>query len=100
MKRSLTSALLVSLMSFLGTALNAADKVIAKVGDTPLTESDMRKDMGMQLYQAENQMYMIQRNWIDQKAQTMLFDRAAKAAGLSRAAWEAREIVAKAPPVD
>jgi protein-disulfide isomerase len=82
--------------------LRAADapKPIAKVGDTVLTEDDLRKDAGMQLYQTELRLYTMEKGWVDQKAMEILFDKAAKKAGLSRAKWEAREIDAKVPPVD
>jgi protein-disulfide isomerase len=78
----------------------AADspKPVAKIGNTVLTEDDMRKDLAAQLYQAENQIYMIEKRWIDQKAEGLLFAQAAKEAGLSQRDWEAREIDAKAVP--
>jgi protein-disulfide isomerase len=83
------------------TALAAdSSKVIAKVGNTPLTEDQLRNEMGQQLYQAENSVYMTQKSWVDQKAQDILFDQAAKEAGLSRAAWEKREIDEKVPEAD
>src|SRR5437016_2688496 len=80
----------------------AADtgKPIAKVGDTVLTEKDLRQEAALPLYEAENNLYNVQKNWVDQKAQDLLFNQAAKAAGLSRKAWEAREIDAKAAPPD
>ena len=80
-------------------AVNAS-KPVAKIGSTVLTEDDMRKDIAMQLYQAENQIYMTEKNWIDQKTQDILFNQAAKDAGLSRPNWEAREIDAKTLPPD
>jgi protein-disulfide isomerase len=91
-----------SLWMGLNVAAVAADapKPIAKIGNTVLTEDDMRKDAGMQLYQIENQLYMTEKGWVDQKAQDLLFDQAAKAAGLSRKAWEAREIDAKSTAPD
>src|SRR4051812_25246858 len=78
----------------LSPALFAADtsKVIAKVGNTTLTEDQMRSEMGQQIYQAENAVYMTEKSWVDQKAQDILFDQAAKEAGLSRKDWEKREI--------
>src|SRR5438132_8649431 len=75
-------------------------KTVATLGGSALTEDQMRKDLGMQLYQAENALYAVEKNWIDQKAQEMLFDQAAREAGLSRKDWEAREIDAKTPPPD
>jgi protein-disulfide isomerase len=70
----------------------AVSNVVAKVGDKTLTEADMRKDLGNQLYQAENQVYQVEKGWIDKQAKNMLFDQAAKEAGLSRQDWEKREI--------
>jgi protein-disulfide isomerase len=71
---------------------------IAKIGNTVLTEDELRKDMGMNLYQVEQQLYMTKKNWVDQKAKTIVFDQAAKAAGLSLQAWQAREIDGKTTP--
>ena len=71
---------------------------VAKIGNIILTEDDLRKEMGMSLYDAENQLYQIKKNWVDQKAKAIIFDQAAKEAGLSRQAWEAREIDGKATP--
>ncbi len=65
---------------------------LAKIGNTPLTEDEMRKDLGLSLYNAENQLYQVKRNWIDQKAKSILFDQAAKEAGLARKDWDKREI--------
>src|SRR5690349_10000400 len=70
---------------------------VAKVGTTVLTEDDLRKDMGMNLYEAENQLYQVKKNWVDQKIKAMIFSQAAKEAGLSVAAWQAREIDGKIP---
>lgn len=104
MKMKLRSVFLgLFMLSGAALLLHAADsskKVLAKVGNTELTEDQMREDMGMQLYQAENNLYMVQKGWIDQRAQNILFDQAAKDAGLSRKDWEAREIDAKVPPPD
>src|SRR3982750_843818 len=81
------------------TGIVSADpKVIAKVGNTVLTEDEMRSEMGQQLYQAESNLYMTQKSWVDQKSQDILFNQAAKDAKLSRAEWEKREIDAKATP--
>jgi len=102
--KMLIKSMFLSVLTLAGLSLlsHAADapKVLAKVGDTVLTEDQMRQEMGMQLYQAENNLYMAQKNWIDQKAQDILFNKAAKDAGLSRKDWEAREIDAKTPPPD
>jgi protein-disulfide isomerase len=103
MKKSSLFTFLVLFMAFAGGAAQAADdtsKPLAKVGDTVLTEDQLRQDMAMQLYQMENNMYQLKKSWIDQKAQNILFDKAAKAAGMSRAKWEAKEIDAKVPVPD
>src|ERR1043166_8659606 len=71
---------------------------VAKIGNTILTEDDLRKDMGMSLYEAENSVYQIKKNWVDQKVKNILFDQAAKEAGLSRAAWQAKMIDSKVTP--
>jgi protein-disulfide isomerase len=71
---------------------------IAKIGNTILTEDELRKETGMSLYDAENQLYQIRKNWVDQKAKAILFDQGAKDAGLTRQAWEAREIDGKTTP--
>jgi protein-disulfide isomerase len=75
-----------------------ASAPVAKVGHTILTEDDLRKDMGMNLYQVENQLYMTKKNWVDQKAKTIIFGQAAKEAGISLPAWQAREIDGKITP--
>jgi len=71
---------------------------VAKIGNTILTEDELRKEAGMNLYEAENQLYQIKKNWVDQKAKAILFDQAAKEAGLTRQAWVAREIDGKVTP--
>src|SRR5258708_2118423 len=68
---------------------------VAKIGNTVLTEDELRKDMGMNFYEAENQLYQVKKNWVDQKVKNMLFDQAAKEANVSRQAWQAREIDGK-----
>lgn len=66
-----------------------------------LTEDQMRKDNAQNIYQAENYLYQIEKNWIDQQAQAVLFAQAAKDAGMSQKDWEVREIDTKAPaPAD
>src|SRR5882724_7804165 len=71
---------------------------VAKIGTTVLTEDDLRKDMGMNLYQIEDQLYTTKKNWVDQKAKVIIFGQAAKTAGLSLQAWQAREINGKITP--
>lgn len=75
---------------------DASDTPVAKIGDTTLTEGQLEKEMGMGLYQAEQQVYQVKKNWIDQQAKNILFDQAAKEASLTRSEWEKREIVDKA----
>ncbi len=100
--RLLPAFAFLSIISPLG-ALHAEETAkapapVAKVGNTVLTEDEMRKDMGMNLYQAENQLYTTKKNWVDQKAKIIIFNQTAKEAGLSLQAWEAREIDGKIPP--
>jgi len=104
MKKALAAVLFLSLV-FLGTPRGvwsddapASSAVIAKVGDQTLTEDQMRKDLGNSLYQAENNLYNVKKSWVDKKAKDILFDQAAKQAGLSRKAWETREIDSKVTP--
>lgn len=93
-------AVLIAGCSLMSTWAHAADTPVAKLGNTVFTEEDMKKELGYQLYQAENGVYAVKRAWVDQKAQNILFNQAAKAAGLSREAWEAKEIDAKAGTPD
>jgi protein-disulfide isomerase len=79
------------------TLSHAADNdIVAKVGDQVLTQQDMQKDMAVQLYNVQNQIYTIEKGWIDKKAQDILFAHAAKEAGLTPQQWEEKEINAKA----
>src|SRR5438309_145683 len=70
----------------------SANNVVAKVGSVNLTDADLQKDLGMSLYETENQLYQMKKNWIDQKAKEILFNDAAKRAGLSRQQWQKKEI--------
>lgn len=76
----------------------ASNAVVAKVGTQELTEDQMRKDLGNSLYQAENNLYNVKKAWIDKQAKDILFNQAAKQAGLSRKDWEKREIDSKITP--
>ena len=85
-------SLLVSFVALSGAALHADQAVVAaktsapvaKIGNTILTEDDMRKDMGMSLYEAENSAVSTSRNSGSiKRLKTMLFEQAAKEAGLS-----------------
>ncbi|MBI4386395.1 MAG: thioredoxin domain-containing protein [Elusimicrobia bacterium] len=68
---------------------------VARIGDTVITESDMREALGMALFQAENTLYQTKRGWIDERVRDILFEREAKETKLSRFEWEAREIAAR-----
>ncbi len=78
----------------------ASSKLIARIGDTVLTEEQLRNEMGAELSQIENRLYALEKYWVERKGQELLFEQAARAAGLSRAEWEAREIDQKTPPPD
>ena len=95
--------LICSLIPLMLPVVHAAEAAkattpVAKIGTTILTEDDLRKDLGMGLFEAENALYQLKKNWVDQKVKTILFDQAAKEAGLSRQAWQTREIDAKITP--
>src|ERR1700690_2738854 len=67
----------------------------AKIGQYDghvLTDADMRKDIPMDLYQAESDLYDVKKGWIEKQAKNAFFDQAAKEAKLSRKDWEKREI--------
>jgi len=78
---------------------SAADSsgVVAKIGSTNLTADQMQNDIGLKLFNAENQVYQTKKDWIDQTARNILFDKAAKEAHLSRSAWEAKNLAVPAP---
>lgn len=71
---------------------------VAKIGAAVLTEPQMRKDLGMSLYEAENNLYQLKKNWVDQQTKNILFEEAAKEAGLPRQAWQKREIEVRVTP--
>jgi protein-disulfide isomerase len=71
---------------------------IAEVGGVKITEGEMRRDIGSDIYEAEVSLYQLKKKWIDQKARSLLFESAAKKAGLSVDDWEAREIDNKVTP--
>jgi protein-disulfide isomerase len=74
---------------------------IAEVGGIKITESQMRQDIGIDIYEAEINVYQLKKNWIDQKARSLIFEGEAKKAGLTLAEWQTREIDKKiAPPSD
>ncbi|MFA5976454.1 MAG: thioredoxin domain-containing protein [Elusimicrobiota bacterium] len=83
----------VGLSSGVASAQSAdTQKAMARIGQTVLTETQMRNDLGVALYEAENTLYQVEKNWIDQQAKVLLFQRAATEAGLAVEAWRAREI--------
>src|SRR5262249_11474411 len=93
----------LNLAIFVSTGIARAEDAkaaapVAKVGNAVLTEDDLRKDMGMNLYQVENQLYVTKKNWVDQKAKSIIFGQAAKEAGLNLQTWQTREIDGKVTP--
>jgi protein-disulfide isomerase len=68
---------------------------IAEVGGIKISESEMKLDIGSEVYEAEANLYQLKKNWIDQKARTILFEDAAKKAGLSLEDWQHKEIEEK-----
>jgi protein-disulfide isomerase len=83
------------------SAVNASSSVptvIAKVGTTTITSADLERGLSLNLYQAQSNIYQMEKNWINEQAKNILFDRAAASAGLSRKDWEKREIDSKVTP--
>ncbi len=95
----LALSILAFAMGPLGAEDAKAPAPVAKIGSTILTENDLHKDQGMTVFDAENQLYEIKKNWVDSKAKPILFNQAAKDAGLSFQAWQAKEIDGKAAPL-
>ncbi len=89
-------SILASTLCSVGAEDTKAPAPVAKIGSTILTENDLHKDQGATLFDAENQLYEIKKNWVDSKAKPILFGLAAKEAGLSLQAWQTKEIDAKA----
>jgi len=85
----LLSSLILSRMAH---ATDTRDVAVAKVGSTTLTQKQMQDELGVSLYEAQNQVYQMEKSWIDQKAKQILFDQASQEAGLTRTEWETREI--------
>lgn len=71
---------------------------VAEVGRTKITESQMRQDIGVDIYEAEINLYKLKKSWIEQKARALLLEEAAKKAKLSLDDWKVREIDNKAVP--
>jgi len=63
---------------------------VAKIGDVTLTEDQMRADLGPALSSRKSSFHGKRSG--GPKGQDILFNQAAKQAGLSRKDWEAREI--------
>jgi protein-disulfide isomerase len=74
---------------------------VAEVGGTKITESQMKQEIGTDIYEAELNLYQLKKDWIDQKARSLLFESEAKKVGLSLADWQRNEIDKKiGPPSD
>lgn len=103
MMKTISRAYLMSLFIAIGWAAHGfseetsdPSRPVAKIGATVLTEGQMQKELALNLYEAENSVYQVKKNWIEQQAKKILFDQAAKEAGVPRAEWEKREIDNKA----
>lgn len=72
-----------------GTVTNAS---IGQIGDLLLTEDQMRKDLGLNLYRAEENVYQVKKAWVEKMAKDYLFNKAAKDAKMSRKDWDTKEI--------
>lgn len=102
MKKFLFATLFVSVLPFAVPAQGTESpddgaKPVARMGPHVLTEKQMQAELGLALYEAENNLYQIKKNWIDQQAKTWLFQQAAAEAGLPVDAWRAREIDGRLP---
>ena len=76
----------------------AASKPIARIGDVVLTEDQLREELGAEISHLEKRLYTLKKYWAEGKIHELLFDQAARDAGLSRAEWEGREIDQKTTP--
>ena len=83
-----------------GDATRGDSNAIARIGDVVLTEAQLRDEMGAELSQLENRLYALKKYWVERKSRELLFERAAREAGLSLAEWEAQQIDQKAAPPD
>lgn len=94
MKRLLAlTVLLASTTVFAAeTASTSASAVVGKVGNVVFTQEQMEKELKTSLYDLEKRIYQMKKKWIQGQARNVLFDEAAKKAGLSRADWEQKEI--------
>jgi protein-disulfide isomerase len=97
------SIIIVSIawLGFVSISLNAAEAQkettpVAKAGNIVLTDEEMRKEVASEIYEAENKIYSVKKNWVDQKVKTLLMAQAAKEAKLSLEKWQKKEIDAKA----
>ena len=94
-------AVLLSLPILLIPLLPAKDPgnaPVAELGGVKITQAEMSREIGTDIYEAELNLYQLKKNWIDQKVRSVLFESAAKKAGISLADWERREIEDKVAP--
>lgn len=77
---------------------DAGNTPVAVVGGVSITEGQMRQDIGTDIYEAEVNLYQLKKSWIERKARSLLFEGAAKKAGLSLAEWQRREIDGRIEP--
>jgi len=78
---------------------DAGKTPVAVVGGVAITEGQMRQDIGADIYEAEVNLYQLKKSWIEQKARILLFEGAAKKAGLSLTDWQRREIDDRIEPL-
>jgi protein-disulfide isomerase len=78
-------------------ASEPASQPVATVAGVTLTAGQMQEEIAGALYNQENQLYMLKQEWINRQTRNILFDKAAKEAGKSRKAWEAKELAVAAP---
>ena len=71
---------------------------VLRVGTITITESDLQQKYGPQLFDAQKKLYDVKNGLATQIARDMLFNQAAQSAGLTRVAWEKREIDDKVVP--
>lgn len=102
MKRfyALLSIGFVAAAALAGDAPAGASRPLARIGDVVLTEDQLREELGAEIAHLEKRLYTLKKYWVDGKTREMLFDKAARDAGLSRTEWEAREIDRKTAPPD
>ena len=89
------------LVSFIALAgVSAADpSAVATVGGRAISQEDMQQALKQQLYGVESQRYEIEKQWVDQRVDSLLLDQEAAARKLSREALEKKEITDKTTAV-